>query len=142
MGGEPLYHLTLRFLGDVLPDTLERLLSLDALNSPRLADSNAVWIGVGGQDVGDMVALQDEVERLAVERRLSPADHPFTPHITIRRFRPVERAAGPKLAATAAGAFKARPLPWTASHVHLMESTRVSGMVTYSSISTAPLRRP
>ena len=93
-------HLTLKFLGDVMPDRLERLkAALSALPwdrgafgftlaevgaFPNLARPRVLWVGVeqGGDVVIELAAAVD-----AITRRLGfpREERRFTPHLTIGR---------------------------------------------------------
>lgn len=96
-------HITLRFLGDVpeervgpLGHALERALSgatsvratfqgLGAFPSP--ARPRVVWVGVTDGRAG-LEDLARRVEGAMAAIGLPPADHPFTPHVSVRRIRP------------------------------------------------------
>ena len=95
-------HVTLKFLGDVAPDRLDAL--EDALATavagagvapfemdvggfgvfPSLDYISVVWAGVraGGPE---LTRLHDAVERETTAVGFDPADHDFTPHVTLAR---------------------------------------------------------
>jgi 2'-5' RNA ligase len=95
-------HVTLRFLGDVPDDRLgavERAVG-DAVAAagvgpfdatvgglgvfPSLDRVRVVWAGL--REGGDrLVCLHEAVEREAVALGIDPADHEFTPHVTLAR---------------------------------------------------------
>lgn len=95
-------HVTLKFLGEVSPDRLDELETAleaaitDAGVSPfeaRVAGLGAfpstdyirvIWLGF---DEGEerLATLQAPIETRLVECGFDPADHDFTPHVTIAR---------------------------------------------------------
>jgi 2'-5' RNA ligase len=93
-------HLTLRFLGNIEPEALERVrrelasvrgapfpLALDGRGTfgPRAAP-RVVWIGVsGGLDV--CAALAARVEAVCQRAGLEPEPRPFRAHVTLARAR-------------------------------------------------------
>lgn len=102
-------HLTLRFLGDVAPEPLERLRAmlrepLAAIDPfvlhvrgvgafPSAARPSVLWAGVEPVD-GPLAALQERVESASRAMGLSPETKPFRPHLTLARLRDKGGAAG------------------------------------------------
>ncbi|WP_251342293.1 RNA 2',3'-cyclic phosphodiesterase [Haloplanus halophilus] len=95
-------HVTLKFLGEVDPDRLD---ALDAALSTAVADAgvdpftltlggygvfpsleyiSVVWVGArkGGPE---LTRLHEAVERETTGLGFDPADHEFTPHVTLAR---------------------------------------------------------
>jgi 2'-5' RNA ligase len=121
-------HLTLRFLGNLEPEVLERVrtelasvrgapfpLALDGQGTfgPRRAP-RVVWIGVGA-GLDDCAALAARVEAACQRAGLEPEPRPFRAHVTLAR----ARGEGERLA----------PLPdppslvpWTVADFALYES--------------------
>ena len=111
-------HLTLRFLGDTddgqLPALREALdhiadesgvfeLSLAAVGAfPNARRPRVIWVGVDETGL-ELSRLQKKVERAARDHGWEREARSFTPHLTLGRVRPQERAAddGWKVAAPA-----------------------------------------
>ncbi|WP_299027630.1 RNA 2',3'-cyclic phosphodiesterase [uncultured Thermanaerothrix sp.] len=95
-------HLTLRFLGEIQPETLQGFITylpslaqafspftlhLQGLGVfPGLRHPRVLWVGVKAPE--SLFNLQHEVENLAHQLGIPPEDRPFTPHITLGRMRP------------------------------------------------------
>ncbi len=102
-------HLTLRFLGEVEPVTLERVreavtaaamavppftVTLGGLGGfPSGAAPRVLWAGVGTGADG-LVALQAALEAGLVARGLPAEPRPFHPHVTLARARDPREARG------------------------------------------------
>ena len=99
------FHITLRFLGDVTSERVKRLIASmpDDKLPPRFAltlgsklgvfpdqfvesSPRILWVGVEG-DLQALYDVQSLVEAAAQSVGLPPSDYPFTPHITLGRFR-------------------------------------------------------
>lgn len=144
-------HLTLRFLGETDAAQAEAIArglgQIAAAHAPlglRLADvgcfpnfrrPNVVWTGVSG-DTERLLRLQAPVEELARTAGFAPETRPFSPHLTLGRFR--REAAAAQLAsagaaieaAAATSAVRAWSAPLAVNAVALMESDlRPSGAV-------------
>ncbi len=93
-------HLTLKFLGNVDLELIERIKpvlagigertetvhiepagcgAFPAVNQPRV-----VWVGLGGES-GSLAVLQGEVEAAMAPFGFAPEDRPFRPHLTLGR---------------------------------------------------------
>ena len=142
---EPSLHITLRFLGEVGPDTVVELreqlrdiainhkgmrLTLEGLG--MFDGSSAVFAGVSGASVccaAALADLQQDVEAAARALGFPDADYPFNPHITLGRVAGSTedlgalRAALPGLAAESVG--------FEAAEVALYESVRTEHGPTY-----------
>ena len=104
-------HLTLRFLGDSSPTQIDRLrTSLPSLAArcpraesalhglglfPERGRPSVLWLGVELPE--PLVALQAGCEAAAVAAGFPGAPRPFSPHLTLGRWR--DRAARPELPA-------------------------------------------
>ncbi len=98
----PSIHLTLKFLGEMDPAMLPRLmaglqaqtqemptfpLSLQGLGAfPDLRSPRVIWCGLGG-DLVRLEALQTRVEAACTGIGFPPEDRPFHPHLTLGRVR-------------------------------------------------------
>ncbi len=104
-------HITLRFLGDLSPEMLERaqelVRSLDgespALESawnelgafPSVRRPSVIWLGL--EDAGETLgALAREVNQRLVKAGFGRADKPFRAHVTLGRVRRGRRVAWPE----------------------------------------------
>ena len=108
-------HLTLRFLGDTSPsqvDGLRERLGAAAAGCPRAEVSvgglglfpergspRVLWLGLGLPE--PMIALQTACEAAAVAVGFAPETRPFSPHLTLGRWR--DRAPRPELPAADLG---------------------------------------
>jgi RNA 2',3'-cyclic 3'-phosphodiesterase len=95
-------HLTLKFLGPVRQDVLEKITSslrpvaekffpfeMRAERCgcfPSLRNPRVVWAGLTDRE-GALLRLHREIEAAAAELGLSPEDRPFQPHLTLGRVR-------------------------------------------------------
>jgi len=98
------WHLTLRFLGEVEEEVVDRIrhalddadlgeafpMAWGGLGAfPRASRASVLWIGVPrGSDALDTLdeSVDDALETVGFE----PEDRPFRPHLTIARMRPPE----------------------------------------------------
>ena len=92
-------HLTLKFLGDVTPPNLERLvetlkveiasheifsISIGRLGAfPTERRARVIWIGLDAPP--DLAALQRRVDAAAAQMGYPKEERPFSPHLTIGR---------------------------------------------------------
>lgn len=153
-------HLTLRFLGETdaaqaeaLARGLEQIaaarapLDLALANVgcfPNFRRPNVVWAGVAG-DVARLLHLQAPIEELARRAGFAPETRPFSPHLTLGRFRREASPAQLGRAGAALEAVAATPAvrAWSGAlpvrQVALMESDlRPSGAV-YTARGIFPL---
>ncbi len=101
------YHITLRFFGDVEPNTADALIEqLAEATGPTMAlqlrglgsfggdRPRTLWVGVdaGGDTGTDLAALAARHERLARAVGLPAESRNFHPHVTLARFAAGERA--------------------------------------------------
>ncbi|MFB6110480.1 MAG: RNA 2',3'-cyclic phosphodiesterase [Halodesulfurarchaeum sp.] len=97
-------HLTLKFLGETDPDRVEEITAAleSAVETADVGPFEATFEGLGvfpdpeyikvlwlGVSEGDEAfeALQAPIEEHLVELGFDPADHEFTPHVTLARMR-------------------------------------------------------
>jgi 2'-5' RNA ligase len=98
----PSIHLTLKFLGDadpaIIPSLAESLRKISASGRslalrlrglgcfPTLHNPRVVWCGIDG-DMEELSVLQKKVEIVCAEFGFPIEDRPFSPHLTLGRFR-------------------------------------------------------
>lgn len=146
-------HVTLKFLGEVEPHALDELESAIATGVdragqpafeatvegigvfPELSYIRVVWLGVGA-GAGAISALHTGVEGELVERGYPPADHAFTPHITIAR---MEHAGGKELVQQVVTAADPTIGQMTVEEVCLTESTLTPDGPVYETVKRFPL---
>jgi RNA 2',3'-cyclic 3'-phosphodiesterase len=116
-------HLTLKFLGDVPPAGIRKI--VEALTDsarglaafeftagglgcfPNARKPRVVWIGVDEAGAEQMKRLQSAVEAALAPLGYPPEARPFAPHITLGR---VRREAAPRDAARAGEVIAAQPV--------------------------------
>jgi 2'-5' RNA ligase len=140
-------HLTLRFLGSVDADLLDRLRSdLRALREPSFrvaldgvgtfgprSAPRVVWVGVG-EGMERAARLAERVEALCQTAGLEPETRPFRGHVTLARARASRGSPLPELP-------PAPPLePWTATEFVLYESRLGRPAATYVPLERFRLR--
>ena len=97
-------HITLRFLGTVADDTVERIMELLKTVAsghgsfavplrgvgvfPDRRKPRVVWIDI--PDSGELTRLQAEVEEACVTIGFTKEDRPFSPHLTLGRIRSMD----------------------------------------------------
>ncbi|QXE86606.1 RNA 2',3'-cyclic phosphodiesterase [Geomonas nitrogeniifigens] len=98
-------HLTLRFLGDVLPQTSASLKqNLSAVNFaafpltlrgvghfPPHGHPRVLWVGV--EESRPLLTLQQQIESAVVNAGVLPEERGFSPHITLARIKENASAA-------------------------------------------------
>jgi len=148
-------HLTLQFLGDILPDQVEAVAGAlrvacagrgpfafelaGAGVFPNLNRPRVVWVGVV-EPSGALAALQQRVAQALAPLGFSPEERAFTPHLTIGR---AARDAGPRDLA-ALGALIARAGVGSlgrvaVDHVNLMRSDLKPEGAVYTPLAIVPL---
>jgi 2'-5' RNA ligase len=137
-------HLTLKFLGDVAEDDLDRVAqALGRLRGrhepfevstsgfgafPSEKRARILWAGVG-EGSGPLRAVAQSVENLLEPAGFGREQRPYVPHLTLGR----ARGRGTKLD----GASVSPPaLRFTVSGVDLVESVPGEGRITYSILET------
>ncbi len=95
-------HLTLKFLGNIAVDRISGITSVmeEAAQTispfhlevkelgafPNLKRVQVVWVGISGE-VDKLGQLQQRIESNLVRLGFTPESRPFTPHLTLARFR-------------------------------------------------------
>jgi 2'-5' RNA ligase len=144
-------HLTLKFLGNVSPGSIEEIKSelarvasqtgpiriepagcgaFPAIKSPRV-----IWIGLRGQ-IGPLSELARQVETALVPLGFKPEDRPFKPHLTVGRVRGRQRLQALQEILLAHRDFTAEP--FDASQVVLYKSELRPDGARYSPLFKAP----
>jgi 2'-5' RNA ligase len=149
-------HLTLKFLGNVVPESIKdiaqamaeaaqgippfRLEVKDLGVFPNLKRVQVAWVGVHGE-IDKLSQLQQRLDANLSRLGFAPEGRPFTPHLTIARLRdnasPAERQAlGQLIASTRfeAGAF-------SVDAISLMKSQLTREGPIYSRISQVALSK-
>ena len=151
-------HLTLKFLGNIAPDTApqigQTLADVAARHAPltlTLGDAGffpagnasrarVLWVGIDG-DTAALRELQREVDAALAALDFPPDRQPFRPHLTLARLHPGASSPDRRRAASA---LANHPLPQAvrirAHAVSLMQSDLHPGGAVYSRIAYAPLR--
>jgi 2'-5' RNA ligase len=116
-------HLTLRFIGDVDDDGLESIQSaLQKIQSPAFdahleeigqfppkAKPRVLWVGMKAPSA--LINLQRQINASITALGLPPEDHPFSPHITLARFKTPPHAESVREYFASHAAFKTEPFP-------------------------------
>jgi 2'-5' RNA ligase len=148
-------HLTLKFLGDVSPTTLQNLAEaikveaalhgkfsisvggLGAFPNPRRA--RVIWIGLEAPPALD--TLRRGVEAAAAQLGYAPDGRPFSPHLTIGRVEQNASAADLQRIHTALEATKVGLLgTLQVEAVHIFKSDLQPGGSVYSHLYAMPLK--
>lgn len=125
------FHLTLRFLGDVMPAQLADLdLALAGVRAapfdlelrgvghfPPRGQPRVLWAGVAPSEA--LQHLQHRIERAVTRVGIEPEERKFHAHVTLARLEPASRSAAGLRARVAEflamhGLFRAGPFPVTA----------------------------
>lgn len=151
------FHLTLRFLGEIdesqqcaLKSGLSRvatrhsdfLLRLGELGAfPRRSAPGVLWYGVEGE-IETLLALQQDIEAVAVGAGLDPERRSFSPHLTVARVdrragRAERKSIGARLSTT--GPIDPREESWQIASISLMRSHLSPRGARYSQLATFPL---
>ena len=148
-------HLTLKFLGDVSPANLERLVDvlkteaaahepfsmsvggLGAFPTPRRA--RVIWIGL--EAPAGLAALQHGVEAVAARLGYGPEERPFSPHLTIGRVGQSVSAADLQRIRTALEAIAVGALGTVrVDAIHIFKSDLQPGGAVYTNLYTLPMK--
>jgi 2'-5' RNA ligase len=138
-------HLTLRFLGSVEHEQLERLatslrgvaftpfqLGLDGLGTfGRGPAVRVAWLGVA-EGSSQLAGLAAEIEARCAEIGLEPEERPYNAHLTLARSRERRGARLPELPAPPELA------PWTVAGFQLYRSQTGPGGAVYSQLASFP----
>ncbi|HEV2437714.1 MAG TPA: RNA 2',3'-cyclic phosphodiesterase [Verrucomicrobiae bacterium] len=148
------FHLTLRFLGDVLPDHVAglreslhtacsgvRVLHLRAQGAgffPNARSPRVLWIGVSDAE-GRLGDLQRKIEAAVQPFTAEPGGERFAGHVTLGRFKQ-SGASEIKALTGHAETMKNRMFgQWTAPEIELIRSELSPTGAHYTSLTTFPL---
>ncbi len=150
-------HATLKFLGDIEPESIERIMAgMDracrgsAPLTVRLSGAGAfpntrgpkvLWVGLSG-DMAQFKTLQTAIDSemhsvlgLDIETRR------FNPHLTLGRVREGVLPAGQRDIGKVLESFKMKESPaWTVDRVHLIQSTLTPDGPIYETLGSRMLR--
>ncbi len=151
-------HLTLKFLGNVLPSTVPLL--LDAIESaapehppftlslgslgvfPNPNNPRVLWVGLD-RDLDTLSNLQASVEDRCRSLGFDPEHRPFRPHLTLGRVRrTLPQPQLDLLRDAIQDESNAGRLTWTVREFHLIHSTLTPQGAIYRSLGSAPLSSP
>ena len=149
-------HLTLKFLGNIPPTIVPRI--LDALQAacqdhtpfnlslgnlgvfPSPNNPRVLWIGLNG-DLAPLAQIQASVEEHCCALGLASDRRPFTPHLTLGRVRRSLPTSQRDIVRTALQAeTNAGNIEWPVQEVHLIHSTLTPQGAIYRSLGAIPLQ--
>ena len=158
-------HLTLKFLGNIRPEIVDRV--LDSLAAPATMSApfqlglsgllgvfpnrrrpRVLWAGIDGE-LAALSALQEAVEEAMKNLGFSPEERPYSPHLTLGRVRRgVSDATLAKISSSVTAAQLLAAQPWQVDSFHLFQTDlkpsgsvhTVLGSVTLGAPNTAPGR--
>jgi 2'-5' RNA ligase len=145
-------HLTLKFLGPVSEEALDKLsLAISPLIAsretfnlrihglgcfPSIRNPRVLWVGID-RGVEQISPLREAIERKAVELSFSPELRPFTPHLTIGR---VRSSKGKEILAQAIETRKNIEIgAFQAEEVFLIKSKLTPSGAIYTRLKTFPM---
>ncbi len=148
-------HLTLKFLGDVSPPTIELLTQMLMAEAgqhscfdiqiaelgtfPNLRRPRVIWIGI--QAPSALEALQRGIEAATARMGYPAEERPFSPHLTIGR---VKQTVGPAEAQKIRAALERTKIGLlgtsTVEAVHLFKSDLKPSGAVYRRLFSAPLK--
>ncbi len=132
-------HLTLKFLGNIRPELVDRV--FDSLAVPTAMSApfqlglsgrlgmfpnprrpRVLWAGIDG-DLEALSALQEAVEEAMINLGFAPEERPYSPHLTLGRVRRgVSDAALAKISSRVTAAPQPVAQPWRVDSVHLFRT--------------------
>ncbi len=149
----PSIHLTLKFLGEIDPELVPKLvdslrnssagesafkLSLCGLGGfPSLRNPRVIWCGLSG-DTGRLSALQSKVEQACAGLGFPPEERAFQPHLTLGRVQGKRNLQGVLDYIRIAPAFER---VFDADRFHLYRSVLSPRGATYTVLDTIELTR-
>jgi 2'-5' RNA ligase len=148
-------HLTLKFLGNVEPGLVDRIIEAMARTAaeaspfsihlsglgmfPNERRPRVLWAGVQG-GLHPLQRLREEIEETVSGLGFPRERRPFNAHLTLGRVRePVSSAMVRRISAAVTSASLEATEPWLVDSVHLMRSTLAPGGAKYSALASVPL---
>ena len=145
-------HLTLKFLGNVVPGLIEEIKPVIARIAsqtgpiriepagcgafPTIKSPRVIWVGLRGQ-IGPLAELAGRVEAAMAPFGFKPEDRPFKPHLTLGRVRGKARLQALQQILLAHQDFTAEP--FDAIEVVLYKSDLKPDGARYTPLFKAPL---
>ncbi len=149
------FHLTLRFLGNVLNDQIPALteaarqacsqysrMPMTAQGVgffPNARRPRVIWAGIT-ETAGKLHELQQTLQRATVAFTTEPPQNEFTGHITLGRFKTFERSSSRDLVDAAERLTQVEFGNWECSEVHLVQSRLSPHGATHTSITEFDLQ--
>ena len=142
-------HLTLKFLGDVSVDALDKIKTSTQLAIveppftlkasqlgcfPNLKLPKVIWIGVNGQ-VGILQALRDRVEAEISPLGFPTESRPFSPHLTLGRVKTRDNRMLDKIQHAIQDTQREEAIEWTVKTVSIMKSTLKPSGAEYAALA-------
>ena len=151
-------HLTLKFLGDIDPAWVDRILesmrrvgqeassfslSLTGLGVfPNQRQPRVLWAGVAG-DLDSLASIQSVVDEGMAKEEFTRERRGFNPHLTIGRVRDaISASERQKIGNLVASCSLGPTEPWKAEVMYLVQSTLTPDGATYEMLGSAPLITP
>lgn len=147
-------HITIKFLGDVQEDRMDRILTIlreaasshsrfeakvrgtGAFPSPR--NPRVLWVGI--EDGGAMGRLAESVDKNLAEMGFEREKRPFTPHVTVAR---VKSSSGIERAIEILNEYETTEFgSFTVADMKLKKSTLTPSGSIYEDIGVIPLLSP
>jgi 2'-5' RNA ligase len=148
-------HLTLKFLGNVVPDRLAQLEEAlkpcaDGLRPLRLtlvgagcfpspANPRVLWVGLGG-DVAQLKELQQRVDTAASGFGDHEERREFHPHLTLGRLAARDQRSGPEVGRQVQALNLGTLEEWMADHFFLVQSELAPSGARYSDLAAFALK--
>ncbi|CCO09113.1 RNA 2',3'-cyclic phosphodiesterase [Desulforamulus hydrothermalis] len=149
------FHLTLKFLGETPPPQVPAIveairtcgaaaapfeLSLGSLGVfPDRGKPRVIWAGLGGNRQA-LTALQACLEQQLMPLGFPPENRPYTPHLTLGRFR--QPGADAELLGQMARHKHSLQGEWQVADLHLMQSVLTPRGPVYTILAAVPLHSP
>ena len=148
-------HLTLKFLGNVVPAQADEVLeamrrpatsvapfwiNLNGLGTfPNEIKPRIVWAGIQG-DLDSLLELQEKLEEAMWGLGFARERRPFSAHLTLGRVKEqVSNCIRRRIAAGLEGTALGPGEPWLVEAVYLVQSQLAPGGATYSNLGSARL---
>lgn len=141
-------HITLRFMGDVSPKLLPRLVrAVETLGEvapfeiglagtgtfPKRGPARIYWVGVRGRP---LPGLRESLDRALARDGVARENRTFKPHLTVGR---ASRGRSGRSRARAGEALAVPDLAFTVAAIHLVRSDLLPGGPRYSNVHRAVL---